>query len=142
MFPHNKCFASLKLKKLLFVCVENAGRSQMAEAFAQYYGKGNLEAHSAGTKPASRVNPTVAAVMKEKGIDLSRNQPRMLDSKIVEEADMVITMGCNVEEFCPAPMLKKAVDWGLDDPKGKPVEEVRRIRDEIERRVLQLLRKI
>lgn len=82
MFPHNKCFAGLKLKKLLFVCVENAGRSQMAEAFARHYGKGNLEAHSAGTKPASRVNPTVAAVMKEKGIDLSRNQPKMLDSKI------------------------------------------------------------
>ena len=128
------------MKKVLFVCVENAGRSQMAEAFARHYGRGTLEVHSAGTRPAAQVNPTVSTVMKEKEIDLSKNHPKMLDSKMVEEADVVITMGCSIEEFCPAPMLKKAVDWGLEDPKGKTLPEIRGIRDEIERRVLQLLR--
>lgn len=130
------------MKKILFVCIENAGRSQMAEAFANYYGKGKLVASSAGVMVADRVNPVVVEVMKEKGIDLSMDQPKLLTTKMVEEADKIITMGCSVEKFCPAPLLKNVIDWGLEDPKGKPIEEVRKLRDEIETRVLKLIAEI
>ena len=127
-------------KEILFVCVENAGRSQMAQAFAQKYG---LEASSAGTVPSSRVNPTVVQAMKEKGIDISKNMPKILTAEMINIASLVITMGCSVAEVCPKPMLaqmqKKLIDWNLEDPKGKQLEEVRAIRDEIERRVRKLL---
>jgi protein-tyrosine-phosphatase len=125
--------------KILFVCVENAGRSQMAEAFAKKLG---LSATSAGTLPATRINPLVVKVMKEKGIDLSTNRPKVLTMQMVNEADLIVTMGCSVEEVCPAPivakMQKKLVDWNLNDPKGRPIEMVRQIRDEIEREVAEL----
>lgn len=130
------------MKKILFVCVENAGRSQMAEAFANYYGRGKLVASSAGVMVVDRVNPVVVEVMKEKGIDLSMNQPKLLTTKMVEDADKIITMGCSVEKFCPAPLLKNVIDWGLEDPKGKPIEEVRKLRDDIETRVLKLIAEI
>lgn len=124
----------------LFVCVENAGRSQMAAAFAQRYG---TNASSAGTAPAPAVNPTVVAVMKEKGIDLSRAKPRMLLTEMIEQADVVVTMGCSVEEVCPAPLIarmqKKLVEWKLEDPKNLPAEKVREIRDGIDRKVKHLL---
>ncbi|HME19575.1 MAG TPA: arsenate reductase ArsC [Nitrososphaerales archaeon] len=124
---------------ILFVCVENAGRSQIAEAFAKRYG---LDAASAGTIPSAGVNPAVVLAMKEKGIDLSSNRPRALTSQMINEACLVVTMGCSVEAACPKPMLakmqKKLVDWDLEDPKGKPLEEVRRIRDAIEGRVKDL----
>jgi arsenate reductase (thioredoxin) len=127
------------MREILFVCVENAGRSQMAEAFARKHG---LAAESAGTMPAKQVNPVVVQAMKEKGIELSSNSPKLLTPRMIDEARLVVTMGCSVEELCPRPMLaqmqKKLVDWHLDDPKGKPIEEVRRIRDEIERLVAQL----
>jgi arsenate reductase len=107
--------------KILFVCVENAGRSQMAEAFAASHG---MSAMSAGTLPATALNPVVAAVMKEKGIDISANRPKLLTMDMVNEADLVITMGCSVDQVCPAPMIakmqKKLVDWNLEDPKSKP----------------------
>ncbi len=123
----------------LFVCVHNAGRSQMAEAFAK--GRG-LKAASAGTMPASSVNPTVVQVMKEKGIDISLSAPKLLTTEMINHATLVFTMGCSVEEVCPRPMLakmqKKLVDWKIEDPKGKTVGEVRKIRDEIERRVAGL----
>ncbi len=128
------------MKTILFVCVENAGRSQMAEAFARKHGRGLALAESAGTLPAKLVNPVVVQAMKEKGIDLSENHPRIMDLKRAEQADIIITMGCSVEEYCLGPFLKNAVDWGLPDPKGKSIEEVRKIRDEIEQRVLKLLR--
>jgi len=125
--------------RFLFVCVGNAGRSQMAEAFAQSLG---LVAASAGTVPSGSMNPTVVQVMKEKGIDISSKVPKMLTLEMVDWADIVVTMGCSVEAVCPAPtlaMMKKSlVDWHLDDPKGKTVEEVRKIRDEIERNVRSL----
>ncbi len=130
------------LKKILFVCVENAGRSQMAEAFANHYGKGKLMAFSAGVMLADRVNPLVVQVMKEKGIDISKNKPKLLTTKMAEEADRIITMGCSVEKFCPAPLLKNVIDWELEDPKGKPIEKVREIRDEIEKKVLKLIAEI
>jgi arsenate reductase len=124
---------------VLFVCVRNAGRSQMAEAFAKRYG---LEASSAGTIPASEVNPTVVEAMKEKGIDVSANVPRVLTSEMINAAALVVTMGCSVEEACPRPMLaqmqEKLMDWDLPDPKGRPIAEVRKIRDEIEKRVMDL----
>jgi protein-tyrosine-phosphatase len=122
--------------------VENAGRSQMAEAFANYYGKGKLVASSAGVMLADRVNPLVVDVMKEKGIDISMNKPKLLTTKMAEEADKIITMGCSVEKICPAPLLKNVTDWQLEDPKDKPIETVRKIRDEIEKRVLKLIAEI
>jgi arsenate reductase len=127
------------LKRILFVCVENAGRSQMTEAFANYYGKGKLVASSAGVMLADRVNPVVVEVMKEKGIDISQNQPKLLTLRMAEEADRIIPMGCSVEEICPTPLLKNVIDWGLEDPKGKPIEKVRQISDEIEDRVKELI---
>lgn len=124
---------------VLFVCVGNSGRSQMAEAFAKKFG---LSASSAGTDPAKTVNPLVVQVMQEKDIDISSNKPKMLTNEMIEKASLVITMGCSVEAVCPAPMLakmqKKLIDWDLEDPKGKSIEEIRRIRDEIERRVADL----
>ena len=126
-------------KKILFVCVENAGRSQMAEAFAKAYGTTKIEATSAGTMPSNEVNPIVVRVMQEKGIDLSVNKPKLITNQMVQEADVIIVMGCSAEGFCPAPLLNKVVDWGIEDPKGKPIEKVREIRDEIERKVKALI---
>lgn len=131
-----------KLKSVLFVCVENAGRSQMAEAFANHYGIGKIEASSAGTMPASGVNPLVVQVMREKGIDILNSKPKLLDIKMVQEADAIIVMGCGAEGFCPAPLLGKVVNWEIEDPKGKPIEKVRQIRDEIERKVKELINEI
>jgi protein-tyrosine-phosphatase len=88
---------------------------------------------------ADRVNPVVVEAMKEKGIDISMNKPKLLTTKMTEEADLIITMGCSVEKICPAPLLKNVVDWGLEDPKDQPIEKVRQIRDEIEKRVLKLI---
>jgi protein-tyrosine-phosphatase len=119
--------------------VENAGRSQIAAAFALKHG---LVAESAGTHPAERLNPTVVQVMKEIGIDISASRPKLLTPQMVEEASLVVTMGCSVEEVCPRPIIekmrKKLMDWGIDDPKGKSAKEVRKIRDQIERNVTQL----
>jgi len=127
------------MKKILFVCVENAGRSQMAEAFAKHYGKDMVEAVSAGTMPSKEVNPVVVQAMREKGIDISKNKPKLINNQMVQEADAIIVMGCGAEGICPAPLLNKVVDWELEDPKGKPIEKVREIRDEIERRVKKLV---
>ena len=127
------------LGPVLFVCVHNAGRSKMAEAFIRRMG---LRATSAGTVPAKEVNRTVVELMKEKGIDISSDLPRLLTSEMIVEAALVVTMGCSVEQACPKPMLarmqKKLVEWNTEDPKGKTTEEVRRIRDEIERHVAEL----
>ena len=125
--------------KILFVCVENAGRSQMAEAFAKQRG---ISATSAGTVPATTVNPVVVEVMKERGIDLSSSHPKMLTIEMVNEADLVVTMGCSVEEVCPAPLIarmqKKLVEWNIEDPKGKSIDKVRQIGEEIEQKVAEL----
>jgi protein-tyrosine-phosphatase len=127
------------MKKVLFVCVENAGRSQIAEAFANKYGKADVVASSAGNKPADKVNPTVVEAMKEKGIDISMNKPKLLTFQMAQDADLIITMGCNDQGICPGPFFKPTVDWKLEDPKGKTIEKVREIRDEIERKVQQLI---
>jgi len=129
----------VEMKKILFVCVENAGRSQMAEAFANHYGKDRIIASSAGINLADKVNPTVVETMKEKGIDISKNHPKLVTPKMVEEADLIITMGCGAADLCPGPFFKTTLDWGLEDPKDKPIEKVREIRDEVERRVKTLI---
>lgn len=126
--------------KVLFVCVENAGRSQMAEAFARHDGEGLLEVESAGTMPATEVSPVVVRVMQEKGIDLSSKKPKSLTSRTIQEADKIVVLGCSAQGFCPAPLLNKVTDWGIPDPKEKSIEEVRKIRDEIERRVIALVK--
>jgi len=129
------------MKKVLFVCVENAGRSQMAEAFARQYG---LDASSAGTLPSSKINPVVVEAMKERGINFSDYKPKMLTDKMIEDADYVVTMGCRAQDVCPKPLVvkmeKKLVDWQIQDPKDKPIEEVRKIRSEIETKVIELFK--
>ena len=127
------------MKNVLFVCVENAGRSQIAEAFANKYGKDKFRVSSAGNKPADNVNPVVVEAMREKGIDISTNTPKLLTFQMAQNADLIVTMGCNGQGICPGPFFKPTIDWKLEDPKDKPIEEVRKIRDEIERQVQQLL---
>jgi len=127
------------MKKILFVCVENAGRSQMAEAFSKKFGKDKFEVFSAGNKPAINVNPVVVEAMKEVGIDISNNKPKLLTAKMVLDVDLIVTMGCNDQGICPGPFFKPTIDWKLQDPKGKPLALVREIRDEIEHKVQRLI---
>ena len=131
----------INVKKVLFICVGNAGRSQMAEAFLNTLAVGKVFAMSAGTMPAERVDPIVIELMKEEGIDISDSKPRHLMADMLEDVDRVITMGCGVEEACPAVRVPSE-DWGLPDPSGKSKEEIRKIRDEIKGRVAKLLQEI
>jgi arsenate reductase len=123
--------------EVLFVCVHNAGRSQMAAALLDHHAKGRVHVRSAGSAPADRINPAVAAAMAEWGIDLSREFPKPLTDEFVQAADVVVTMGCG--DACPIYPGKRYEDWELEDPAGQPVEVVRRIRDDIDTRVQQLL---
>jgi arsenate reductase (thioredoxin) len=123
--------------KVLFVCVQNAGRSQIAEALFERASDGRHEARSAGSRPAERIHPETVAVMGELGIDLAHRKPRRLQQPDLEWADLVVTMGCGDE--CPVVPGKRYVDWQLDDPAGRPLTEVRGLRDEIERRISELL---
>ena len=123
--------------RILFVCVHNAGRSQMAAAFAEELGEGRVDVRSAGTEPAEQVNPGVVEAMREMGIDLSSKQPRRLEEDGVRNADVVVTMGCG--DACPVFPGTRYEDWALEDPSGRPVEEIRRIRDDIRERVQSLL---
>ena len=127
------------MSKILFVCVENAGRSQMAEGFFRKLGPSNFEVMSAGTKPASEINPTAVQVMKEVNIDISQNKSKTLTSEMMSESDTVINMGCMDKESCPALFVEDIDDWNIEDPKGKSIEQVRKIRDGIEARVLELV---
>jgi arsenate reductase len=128
---------SKEVPEVLFVCVHNAGRSQMAAALLDHHAKGRVHVRSAGSEPADQINPAVLAAMDEWGIDLSREFPKPLTDEFVEAADAVITMGCG--DACPIYPGKRYEDWELDDPAGKPVEEVRVIRDDLDRRVQALL---
>ena len=111
----------------------------MAEAFAKKYGEGKITASSAGNKPAETINPVMVEAMKERGIDISKNKPKLITAKMAADADLVVTMGCSAEGICPGPFFVPTVDWALEDPKGKSVERVGEIRDDIERRVKELL---
>ena len=125
------------MSHVLFVCLHNAGRSQMSAALFERAAEGRHEASSAGTTPAGRVHPEVVEVMRELGVDLSGRLPRKLTRELAERADVVVTMGCGDE--CPYIPGKRYVDWDLPDPKGRPVEEVRAIRDDIAGRVAGLV---
>src|ERR1700753_3566290 len=120
----------------LFVCLHNAGRSQMSQALFGHPAEGRPHAFWAGTTPGERVHPEVVEVMRELGIDLSGRVPRELTVGLAEQADVVVTMGCG--DACPYIPGKRYIDWDLPDPKGRPIEEVRAIRDEIRRRVSEL----
>jgi arsenate reductase (thioredoxin) len=122
---------------VLFVCVHNAGRSQMASALLERLAEGRVLVRSAGTAPAGEVHPGVIEAMREIGIDLGDARPALLEDDAVREADVVVTMGCG--DACPVYPGKRYEDWELDDPAGRPLEEVRMIRDEIERRVRALM---
>ncbi len=128
------------MKTVLFVCVGNSGRSQMAEAFFNQAAGSKARAISAGTKPAGAVDPRTIEVMREVGIDISAARPKALTMEMLEQADRVVTMGCGAEGVCPASFVETE-DWQLEDPKGKSLEEIRRIRDEIKTRVKRLLEK-
>jgi arsenate reductase len=123
--------------EVLFVCVHNAGRSQMAAALLAHHARGRVLVRSAGSAPAVEINPAVVAAMQEVGLDLSQEFPKPLTDEFVQAADVVVTMGCG--DACPLYPGKRYLDWELDDPAGKSVEEVRVIRDEIARRVRELV---
>ena len=126
------------MKKVLFVCVENARRSQMAEAFFNKLAKGQAVAVSAGDRPASNVDAKAVEVMKEIGIDITEQKPKALTMKMVEESDMVITMGCGAD-VCPV-VPKRVEEWKIEDPAGKPIAKFREVRNEIRRRVEKLIK--
>jgi arsenate reductase (thioredoxin) len=121
----------------LFVCLHNAGRSQISAALFERAAEGRHQASSAGTTPAEQVHPEVVEVMRELDIDLSRRKPRMLTSELAEEADVVVTMGCG--DQCPYIPGKRYIDWEIPDPKGRPLAEVRATRDQIAQRVQALV---
>jgi arsenate reductase (thioredoxin) len=125
------------MTRIVFACVHNAGRSQMAAAFLNQLGEGKARAVSAGTNPGRRVHPEVVEAMKEVGVDLSVAVPQRLTTELASDADMLITMGCGDE--CPYVPGVTRNDWPLEDPKGRSLDDVRRIRDEIRRRVVELL---
>ena len=122
---------------VLFVCLHNAGRSQMSQALFERAANGRHSAVSAGTTPAEHVHPEVVEVMRELGLDLAERRPRLLTRELAEGADVVVTMGCG--DQCPSIPGKRYINWELDDPKGRPVDEVRATRDEIARRVGELV---
>ncbi|CAG7621551.1 arsenate reductase ArsC [Leucobacter soli] len=122
---------------VLFVCVHNAGRSQMAAGFLRHLAAGRIEVRSAGSMPADKINPIAVAAMKEMGIDITAERPKVLSTEAVQASDVVITMGCG--DACPFFPGKRYEDWKLDDPAGQGIEAVRPIRDEIRSRVETLI---
>jgi arsenate reductase len=126
------------MKTVLFVYAHNSGRSQMAEAFLNDMSDGRASAISAGTQPADRIDPAVVGVMREAGLDISGRSPKGITDEAAARADVVVTMGCGVEDACPA-TLSIDEDWGLDDPHGQPMDKVRKVRDEVRDRVRDLL---
>ena len=128
------------MKTVLFVCIGNAGRSQMAETFLNQLAEGKARAISAGTQPADDIDSQVVEVMREVGLDIGMNKPKALTLRMLEQADRVVTMGCGAEGVCPASFVETE-DWQLEDPKGKALDEVRRIRDEIEAKVVEILKR-
>ena len=128
------------MKKVIFVCIENSNRSQMAEAFARMHGAGKVEAHSAGSRPSGRVNPMAVEAMKEIGYDLATHTSKGLDDYNGQEFDAAVTMGCGDE--CPLVLARRRLDWRIPDPKEMPPERFREVRDMIEAKVKELLRSL
>ena len=129
-------------KTILFVCVENTGRSQMAEGFFKKYAPDGIKTLSAGTRPVSQINPIVVEAMKEVGIDISKQKSKELTDEMIRESNNVVNMGCMDKNFCPIIWIPKVIEWNLEDPKGKSIEKVREIRDEIEKRVMEVVAEI
>ena len=132
-----KCKEGYEMVKIVFVCVENSCRSQMAEGFAKVFGKGRVEAFSAGSRPSGKINQTAVEVMKEIGVDISKQGSKGFDALPYKEFDLLITMGCGDE--CPFVPAKKRIDWQIRDPKGQSIEVFREVRDQIREKVLNLL---
>ncbi len=127
---------------VLFVCVENAGRSQIAERFFKKYAPKEFKVQSAGTKSVSQINPIAVQAMKELGIGISTQKSKVITDEMIRISDYIVNMGCMDKSFCPTLFLPKLIEWNLPDPKGKLIEEVRTIRDEIEKRVKELVAEI
>ena len=125
--------------KILFICVENAGRSQMAEGFFRKLAPPGFEVNSAGTKPVTKINPLAFQVMKEIGIDISNQVPKLISNIEFTDSTKIVNMGCIDKESCPALSLDNVEDWNISDPKGKPIEQVKEIRDQIEKKVKELI---
>ena len=129
-------------KDILFVCVENAGRSQMAEAFFRKFAEGKFNVISAGTTPSAKVSPIVVQVMKEIGIDISSQLPKTISNSMIDNSFKTVNMGCMDKESCPALFVKDVIEWNIPDPKEKTIEDVRKIRDQIKSEVLSLIKSI
>ncbi|MDH3610615.1 MAG: arsenate reductase ArsC [Nitrosopumilus sp.] len=127
--------------KILFVCVENAGRSQMAEGFFRKYAK-NFDVISAGTQPKSKLLPEVVEAMNEIGIDITHQKPKLLSNEMIESSIKTVNMGCIDKESCPSLFVKDVIDWNIIDPKGKKLDEVKKIREQIKFEVLMLIKKL
>ena len=127
------------MKKVLFACVENAGRSQMAEGFFKKLAPDGYQGISAGTVPVSKINPLAIQAMKEVDIDISQNQSKLITNEMISESSSVVNMGCRDKESCPALFVEDVADWDIEDPKGKRIEDVRIIRDSIEIKVKELV---
>ena len=135
-----KFFKSKELEKtVLFVCIENAGRSQMAEGFFNKYAPKEYQAISAGNKPVSEINPIAIEAMNEVGIDISNQKSKDITEDMIRNSTKIVNMGCMEKESCPTLFLHNFIDWNLEDPKGKSIKGVRPIRDEIEKRVKELV---
>jgi protein-tyrosine-phosphatase len=128
------------VKRILFVCVENSNRSQMAEAFARIHGAGRVEPVSAGSRPSGRINPRAVEVMREKGYDVSQHRSKSLDEIPEGEYEVAVTMGCG--DACPMVKARRHEDWSLPDPRDMSLDEIRQVRDTIEARVVALLRQL
>ena len=137
-----KLFKSKPKKTVLFVCVENAARRQIAEAFFRKYTPDDYEAISAGTRYTSQINPLAVETMKEVGIDISEQKPKEMTEDMIRNATKIINMGCMDKNFCPISFINIVSDWEIEDPKGKPIEKVAEIRNEIERKVKDLVSKL
>lgn len=139
-FGRSKTSSSNKdAKTILFVCIENAGRSQMAEGFFKKYAPSRFKTMSAGTKPAYQLNPIVVEAMKEVGIDISKQKSKELTDEMIRDSYKVVNMGCMDKNFCPTIFVPKVIEWNLEDPKWKSITEVREIRDEIEKRIKEFV---
>ena len=126
-------------KKILFACVENSARSQMAEAFFRKYAPKDYEAISGGTSPRGMLNPLAVQVMKEAGIDISNHKAKGISEEMIRNSNQAINMGCMDKSICPSAIIPKMIDWDIEDPKDKPIEEVRQIRDQIEQKIKEFV---
>jgi protein-tyrosine-phosphatase len=137
-----KFFKQEPKKSVLFVCVQNAGRSQMAEGFFKKYAPKEYEGISAGTMPVSEINPLAVMVMREVHIDISRQKSKEITEDMIRNSSKIVNMGCMDKDSCPTLFIQNLLDWNIEDPKDKQIEKVREIRDEIEQRVKELAAKI